>query len=307
MPADEVGADVELVRLLLAEQFPELATRSLAALANGWDNAVFRLGENLVVRLPRRLFAAELIGHEQRWLPELAPALPLPIPVPLFVGRPSPIYPWSWSITPFLTGRIAAGEFDLDLNQVARTLAVFLARLHHPAPADAPINPVRGVPLRQRTDSFQANLALISSGVDPEAAEALWRVALSAERWTLPPVWVHGDLHPANLLSDHGELVAVLDFGDLTAGDPATDLAVAWMLFPPAERVTFWNSYAAAAGHPVDAALQVRARGWALTLGTVFVARSADNPVMAAIGANTLEAVLTTHRWRSSGSETAGT
>lgn len=292
MPADEVGADVELVRLLLAEQFPELATRSLAALANGWDNAVFRLGENLVVRLPRRRFAAELIGHEQRWLPELAPALPLPIPVPLFVGRPSPIYPWSWSITPFLTGRIAAGEFDLDLNQVARTLAVFLARLHRPAPADAPINPVRGVPLRHRTASFRANLASTPAGTDTDAAEDLWRHASSAEPWDRPPVWVHGDLHPANLLTEHGTLAAVIDFGDLTAGDPATDLAVAWMLFPPAERVTFWNSYAAAADHPVDAALRLRARGWALHLGTVFVARSADNPVLAAIGATTVSAVL---------------
>lgn len=292
MPAAEVCIDVELVRRLLAEQFPELATRSLTVLANGWDNALFRLGEDLLVRLPRRLFAAELIGHEQQWLPELAPELPLPIPVPHFVGRPSPIYPWPWSMTPFLTGRIAAEETHLDLDLVARTLGDFLAQLHRPAPSHAPINPVRGVPLQQRTASFHANLARTPAGTDTDAAEELWRDALSVEPWTRPQVWVHGDLHPANLLTDHGQLVAVLDFGDLTAGDPATDLAVAWMLFRPAERVVFWSCYAAAAGHPVEAALQVRARGWALALGTVFVARSADNPVMAAIGAKTIKAVL---------------
>ena len=292
MPSDEVGADAELVRRLLTEQMPELADRSLTVLANGWDNVVFRLGDDLLVRVPRRLFAADLISHEQRWLPELAPDLPLPIPVPCFVGRPSAVFPWPWSITPFLTGRIAAEESHLDLDQVARTLADFLARLHRPAPSDAPVNPVRGVPLLHRTVSFRANLASTPAGTDTDAAEELWRHASSAEPWDRPPVWVHGDLHPANLLTEHGTLAAVIDFGDLTAGDPATDLAVAWMLFPPAERVTFWNSYAAAADHPVDAALRLRARGWALHLGTVFVARSADNPVLAAIGATTVSAVL---------------
>lgn len=297
MPAAELAVDVELVRRLLAEQIPELAGRSLTVLANGWDNVLFRLGNDLLVRLPRRLFAAELIGHEQQWLPTLAPKLPLPIPVPRFAGRPSPTYPWFWSITTFLAGRIVAEECHLDLDQVARALAGFLARLHRPAPPDAPINPDRGVPLQQRVESFYANLALTGrEDIDADAAEALWRVVLSAEPWSLPPVWVHGDLHPANLLTDHARLVAVLDFGDLTAGDPATDLAVAWMLFPPTERLVFWSCYAAAAGHPVEVALQVRARGWALALGTVFVARSADNPVMAAIGASTLEAVLSPHQ-----------
>lgn len=292
MPAAEIGVDVGLVRRLLAEQFPELAPRPLTVLANGWDNALFRLGEDLLVRLPRRRVAADLIGHEQRWLPALAAEQPLPIPVPLLVGRPSATFPWPWSITVFFTGLTAAAEPRPDLDHAARALGGFLARLHRPAPSDAPVNPVRGVPLQQRTESLHANLALISEAIDTEAAEELWRVALAAEPWALPPVWVHGDLHPANLLTNDGALVAVLDFGDLTAGDPATDLAVAWMLFPPAERATFWNSYAAAAGHPVGEALRLRAHGWALHLGAVFVARSTDNPVMAAIGVETVSAVL---------------
>lgn len=292
MPAADIAVDVELVRRLLAEQFPELAPRSLTVLSNGWDNALFRLGEELLVRLPRRLFAADLISHEQRWLPALAAELPLPIPAPRFVGRPSATFPWPWSITSFFAGVVAAEETRPDLDQLARALGDFLARLHRRAPADAPINPARGLPLQQRTEAFRANLALSAAAIDTNTAERMWRDALSAEPWTRPPVWVHGDLHPANLLTDRGKLVAVLDFGDLTAGDPATDLAVAWMLFPPAERVMFWQTYAAAADHPVDAALQLRAHGWALNLGTVFVARSDDNPVMAAIGAKTIRAVL---------------
>jgi aminoglycoside phosphotransferase (APT) family kinase protein len=216
----------------------------------------------------------------------------LPVPVPVRVGHPSARYPWPWSITRYVAGGIAAGAPLLDSHAVAQALGAFLAALHRPAPVDAPVNPFRGVALEQRDDSFRANLEHAGDAVDVARCTEAWDAALAAGPWQHPPVWIHGDLHPANVLVDSGQVSAIIDFGDITSGDPATDLAIAWMLLPAGDRPTFWASYADRAAHAVDRALTVRASGWALALGMVFVARSADNALMRRIGVQTVQAVL---------------
>ena len=169
-----------------------------------------------------------------------------------------------------------------------------LGALHAPAPADAPLNPFRGVPLRARAENFEANLHMVSEWVDAAAVERVWAGALAASGYAGPPVWLHGDLHPANILVHDGRVSGVIDFGDITSGDPAVDLAVAWMLLPPRLHGAFRAAYLAAGGAPGSAedAVWTRAKGWALNLAVVFLAHSADNPQLMAVGRGTLEAVL---------------
>ncbi|WP_236654318.1 aminoglycoside phosphotransferase family protein [Streptacidiphilus anmyonensis] len=287
MPAAEVDVSVGLVRRLLDEQHPDLAGLGVEVLANGWDNLVCRLGAEFLVRLPRRAVAAELLAHEQRWLPRLAARLPLPVPVPVRTGQPSEAYPWAWSIVPYLPGRIAATTPPDDLGAAATALGGFLAALHTPAPADAPVSAFRGIPLAGRAEGVLAALAHVPDAADREAARRVWEGALAAPTWDGPPLWLHGDLHPANLLVDRGRLSALIDFGDLTSGDPATDLAVAWMLLPREQRADLRRAYGRA-----DDATWERARGWALALGLVFLGHSADNPLMAGIGERAFRAAL---------------
>jgi aminoglycoside phosphotransferase (APT) family kinase protein len=288
MPAAEVDVSAELVRQLLAEQHPDLAGLALGVLANGWDNLVCTVGADLLARLPRRAQAAELVAREQRWLPVLAPRLPLPIPAPVRVGRPAGGFPWSWSVVPFFPGQVAALAPPDDRALAAVALGEFLAALHLPAPPAAPVNPFRGGPLADRAGRVTEQLGLIASGPDAGAALAVWASAVEAALWPGPPAWVHGDLHPANIVVDAGRISAVIDFGDLTCGDPATDLSVAWMLFTASERVIFRQAYGKA-----DDQTWARARGWALSLALVFLTYSADNPLMAGIGQRTFREVLT--------------
>lgn len=287
MPAAEVDVGPGVVRALLAEQFPDLAELPLSELAYGWDNAIFRLGEDLTVRVPRRVLAAELVEHEQRWLPTLAPRLPLPIPAPVRAGRPGAAYPWSWSVCPWLPGEVATRRSPDDPVAAAETLGAFLAALHHAAPVDAPANPFRGVPLAERDDVVKQRAVQVGDLIHVPSVMALWSELVTVSPWAGPPVWLHGDLHPANVLVDDGRISAVIDFGDITAGDPATDLAVAWMLFPEAVRATF----RAAAGN-VDDDTWARARGWALSLALAYLANSANNPMFAALGERVITAAL---------------
>jgi aminoglycoside phosphotransferase (APT) family kinase protein len=290
MPAAEIDIDEALVRSLLRVQHPDLAGRPLIPLAFGWDNVLFRLGHDLLVRLPRRALAAPLVAHELRWLPELAPLLPLPIPAPVRAGVPSPEYPWSWTIVPWFEGTTALAQPPVDPEATASSLGSFLAALHQPAPPDAPANPFRGVPLTDRQERFDESLELLDGRVDAPRMRALWADLCSADPWPGPPVWVHGDVHPGNLIVAGGALVAVADWGDLTAGDPASDLAGAWMLLPASARPTFRS--AAGAHRPLDDHTWARARAWALALGAVILANSADNPAYAGLGERTLAAAL---------------
>lgn len=288
MPAAEVAVDDALVRRLLACQFPEGAGLPLRLVANGWDNVVYRLGDRLAVRLPRRLAAAELVLNEQRWLPALAPRLPLSVPTPVLAGRPADGYPWPWSVVPWLPGGIAADTPLADPTAATDSLGRFVAALHQPAPAEAPQNPVRGCPLAHRQEAVTERLARVGPGLAPgerDALAAAWAEGLATPVWDGPALWLHGDLHPANLLVDgRGRLSAVIDFGDLTAGDPATDLAVAWMLF---DATDVRARFLAAAGQPDDATVR-RARAWAVNLALAMAASSADNPTMAGVARRTI-------------------
>jgi aminoglycoside phosphotransferase (APT) family kinase protein len=295
MPAAEVDVSADLVRRLLADQHPDLARLPVEFLANGWDNELYRVGDGLVARLPRRALGAQIIKNEQRWLPGLAPRLPLPIPRPERTGVPACGYPYSWSVVPYLPGVPASAASSFDPAAAAAAVGGFLGALHVPAPADAPANPFRGVPLAERASTFAANLALIGGQVDRDAVLRAWVAALTAPGYDGPPVWLHGDLHPANILVNDGQVSGVIDFGDITAGDPASDLSVSWMLLPPDCHATFWSAYQAAsgrAGGPAGDALRARARGWALNLAVVFLAHSEDNPVLRQVGRRTLSAVL---------------
>lgn len=292
MPQAEVDIDESLVRRLLGDQNPDLADLELRELGHGWDNVMYRLGEDLTVRLPRRQFAVELLEKEQRWLWILAEGLPVRVPVPLRHGTPTSYFPWPWSIGPWLPGEMAATAEGNQSPELAQDLAEFLAALHQEAPPNAPINPLRGVPLGHRSVRFHEHLAALSGEMSlshQHQFAALWDDLVESPAWNRPPVWVHGDLHPANLLLERGRLGAVLDFGDLCAGDPATDLAVAWMLFGDAQRSQFREAAGPAAQCPHT---WQRALGWALALGVACSANSADNPLIAGIGRRTLGEVL---------------
>ena len=287
MPAADVVVDERLVRGLLLEQHPDLAGLPLTDPVFGWDNVMFRLGGELQVRLPRRLVSAPLIAREQRWLPELAPRLPLPIPAPVRVGVPGNGYPWAWSICRWLPGAPAAAEPPRDANRAAETLGAFLRALHLPAPTEAPYNQFRGIPLVERDEAMQQGLSRLADAVDAGGVRELWADSLAVPPWTAAPVWLHGDLHPANVLVHDGVVSAVIDFGDITAGDPATDLSVAWMMLPAGAR-----SVLRAAAGEVEDDTWARARGWALSLAVAILAGSANNSVMRGIARRTLDAVL---------------
>jgi aminoglycoside phosphotransferase (APT) family kinase protein len=287
MPAAEVEVDVALVRALLEEQHPDLADRPLSVVANGWDNAMVRVGDDLAARLPRREPARSLIEHEQRWLPELAPRLPLPVPAPVRVGRPGAGYPWPWSIVPWFEGAPALVAPPRDQVAAAEALGRFLAALHQPAPPDAPTNPYRGVPLAGLRDRITRDAIEHVGGIDREQVRARWARFLEVPLWDRPPVWLHGDPHPGNVVVHEGAVSAVVDFGDITAGDPASDLAVAWMHFGPEARAPFRSACGG-----VDEDTWQRAHGWALALGLVIGAHSADNPAYAALAHRTIAAAL---------------
>lgn len=290
-PGAEVTISEDLVRGLIADQHPDLADLPLSPAAEGWDNQVWRLGPDLAVRLPRRAQAAPLVVAEQRWLPLLAPRLPVPVPAPVRVGLPGRGFPWPWSVVPWLVGRRASQDPDPTGRPLLPGLVELVVALHQPAGPDAPVNPFRGGPLATRDEVVRRRLeeldAAYPGGVDPLLA--VWEDALAAEAWAGGPRWLHGDLHPGNLLvTPAGVLAGVLDFGDLTAGDPATDLAVAWMVFDVDTRAEF-AARLRAAGHLDDATWR-RARGWALAFG-LLLAGLGDDAEYAAVGHRTLAGV----------------
>ncbi len=286
-PAAEVAIDEPLVRRLLRAQHADLGERPIRIVAEGFDNVLARLGDDLVVRLPRRALAAPLIEHEQRWLPVLGRRLPLPIPVPVRVGGAGAGFPWRWSVCPWFAGTNAAAVPLSSPAAAAEALAGFVAALHEPAPADAPANPLRGVPLATRDRAVRSSLDVLGTTVDQAALRARWERACALPPWNGAPLWLHGDLHPGNVLVRDGSVAAVVDFGDLTAGDPATDLAVAWMLFTPPVRARFRRALGG-----VDATTWQRAAGNALAHGLACLARSAEAPLLARMGRRTIAAVL---------------
>jgi aminoglycoside phosphotransferase (APT) family kinase protein len=257
-PDAEVPINEDLVRQLLDDQHPELSRLPLQLCDAGWDNVMWRLGADLAVRMPRRQIAAPLIVNEQRWLPELAVGLPLATPVPLYTGRPTRYYPWHWSVVPWLEGAPGDRTPPTDPEATAEALARFLAAMHRPAPVDAPYNPYRSGPVGGRRDTFEERLSRLADRIDGPAIRKVWEAGASAPAHPGPPLWVHGDLHPANTLVHGGHVVAVIDFGDLCAGDPAVDLGAAYLSLTDRGIERFWAAYG-----ETDPALVRRSLGWA--------------------------------------------
>ncbi|MEV4897604.1 aminoglycoside phosphotransferase family protein, partial [Nonomuraea sp. NPDC055795] len=252
--------DAALASRLVDSQFPQWAGLPLDLVdPGGSDHMIYRLGEELAVRLPRHSGAIEQAAKELEWLPRLAPHLPLAIPVPVAVGRPDFGYPWPWGVSRWLEGEVATVEALADSGEAAAELAAFLLALQGFAAVPGSVPP--GESLAARDRSTRAAIARADGAFDGAAMTALWEEALAAPEWGRDPVWFHGDFHTGNLLTVGGRLSAVIDFGGLGAGDPACDLTIAYTLMSPAARTAF------RAALDVDEATWLRGRGWALTTG----------------------------------------
>ncbi|MBV7699802.1 aminoglycoside phosphotransferase family protein [Streptomyces sp. TRM70350] len=263
MHADEVDLDASLVRGLIAGQFPQWAELPVRRLeSSGTENAMFRLGDELVVRLPRHPGAVGDVAHELRWLPELGPRLPLDTPRPVGRGEPGAGFPFPWSVYRWLEGRNpVAGALD-EPERLAEDLAEFVVALRRVDAGGGPPNH-RGVPLAARDEPTRAAVEQLAGRVDTDAMTALWEEALRAPEYAGPPVWAHGDLSPGNVLVSGARLSAVIDFGLAGVGDPAVDLIVAWNLLPAGARETFRQIVGA------DDAEWARGRGWALSISLI--------------------------------------
>ena len=278
MTTTDVEITADLVRDLLREQHPDLADLPLRLGARGWDNQLWRLGDDLAVRLPWATDGADaLLRKEHAWLPGLAPLLPLPVPVPQRLGEPGALFGRPWIVTTWVPGE-PADRAPVTATGAAEDLAAFLSALHRPAPDGAPTGRGRGGPLAQHTDGFEHGLAqVVERGLvaDPDPVRAVWQDAVDAPAWDGPPVWLHADLHPANVLTADGGLCGVVDFGDLCAGDPAYDLAGAWRLLPDGAVDRFDAGYRPGA----DDATRRRARGWAAgtAIGGLLVGHAGDH------------------------------
>ncbi len=291
-PAAEIEIDAVLVRRLLAEQAPAFANLELEFLASGWDNTILTLGPHHLVRVPRRQAAVDLVEHEQRWLPTLAPQLPIAVPVPEVFGRPTAFFPWPWSVVAHVDGLDAISAPPNSANAV-EVMAGFFSAMHVVAPADAPLNPWRGGPLIERIDVTERRFDLLTdrlvNKVDIDKLRSLWQKAIGAEAHAGPPLWIHGDVHPGNVIVRDGQIVSVIDFGDLTSGDPATDLGSAWMFFDRFDRLRLRQLLA------VDPATWDRARGWALSVSLAIAENSDDNPRYRAMSERTLARIAHDH------------
>lgn len=296
-PAAEVSINHDLVETLINEFVPELKGQRVEYQQAGWDNEIHRVGNDHAVRLPRREAAAHLVQHEQDWLPELAEVLPLPIPTPTYAGKAAFGFPWPWSVVPWLPGVPLAHAPSINPEALMTQLAEFLNALHVPAPEKAPKNPYRGVPLVDKAESVIENIEICFDefeklGTTSQRVKDTWIDLIDAPAFGTEPVWLHGDLHPLNMLVRSGKLSAVIDFGDICAGDPATDIAVAWMVFDDEPDRAAFRKLLTVDGHAVDVHTWRRAQAWALALALAYLANSADEPTLRRIGSRTLRNVV---------------
>ncbi|HXC56901.1 MAG TPA: aminoglycoside phosphotransferase family protein [Rhizomicrobium sp.] len=291
----EIDTDAALVRRLLAAQFPRWAHLPVTPVASsGTDNAMYRLGADLAVRLPRIPWAVLPLEKEILWLPRLAPHLPVAISLPLAAGVPGEGYPWRWSICRWLSGANPVPGRIADEPRLALDLAAFLRALRgidaRLGPAPGRHNFARGEALARRDAAVRKAALAWQDQFDVAAVTAIWNEALKAPAWSAAPVWLHGDLSAGNLLVGDDGLAGVIDFGCLGVGDPAGDLIVAWSLFSAEGRAAFRAALA------VDMASWARGRGWALAtaLNTLPYYRD-TNPAIVAGAARTLGAILADH------------
>jgi len=276
MHANEIEIDADLVQHLIKSQCPQWAGLPLKRVESaGTDNALFRLGDELVVRLPRIDWAISDVHKEHEHLPQLAKHLPVEIPTPIFMGSPDLGYPWSWSIYSWIEGENpVVGEFD-NPELLATELTEFITALHNIDSAGGP-PASRGVPLVQRNEPTRKAISELEGMINTRAVTEFWEEALKTPDWTGSPVWIHADLSPGNLLLRDGRLSAVIDFGCLGVGDPACDMIPAWNLLPKKSRDHFRRALG------VDDATWARGRCWALSIALIQLPYYKDtNPVLA--------------------------
>lgn len=290
MHPDEVEIDAGLVLRLIAGQHPRWSSLPVEpVLPRGTDNALYRLGSDLVVRLPRREINVASLRTELEWLPRLAPRLPLAIPEPLATGSAGPEFPFPWAVYRWIDGVPATPEHVRDEREAALDLAGFIAALRRCDASGGPPPGSRGGPLAPRDAAVRRALTVLGDEVDAAAVLAPWDEALRAPAWEGPGVWVHGDLDARNVIARDGRIGAVIDFGSLAVGDPACDVMVAWKMLSPATRPSF------RAALDADDATWTRARGWALSQAVIALGyyTRETNAVLVGEARRWLEAVLT--------------
>jgi aminoglycoside phosphotransferase (APT) family kinase protein len=265
---DEVDIDTTLVTGLLADQFPQWARLPIRYVtASGTDNATFRVGDDLSVRLPRTPRHTGQVEKDLTWMPRLAPHLPLAVPEPLAAGTPTGDYPFTWGVYRWLPGTTFRLDQLDDPQAGARRLADFLHHLQQidttgaPTPPDSPFS--RGTPLAARDSLFREAVDQLRDDFDTGLVLAAWEQSLAADTWTGPPRWIHGDLMPGNVLIADGRLTAIIDFGTAWAADPAADILAAWHLWRGPTRQAFRDAL------DTDDDAWVRARGWTLSLAMI--------------------------------------
>jgi len=287
MHADELPIDAALVAGLVAAQFPEWAALPLEPVRYfGTDNAIYRLGEELAVRLPRREHNVLGLRKELRWLPRLAPLLPLAIPEPVAEGAPGAGYPLEWAIYRWLPGEPAyEAPPAAPRPELVALLAAFRSISLPDGPPPGPHNAYRGAPLEPGDEIVRARISELGLGRE---ALAVWEAALEAGEWQGEPVWLHGDLDVRNLLVVDGRLGGVVDFGTLGVGDPAADVMVAWKMLTATERDVFRRDL------EIDEATWARSRGCALAqaVGALAYYTDENNPILVREARNWLAAVL---------------
>ncbi|CDX55921.1 Aminoglycoside phosphotransferase [Mesorhizobium plurifarium] len=286
--------DTDLVRRLVDAQFPQWRDLPVCPVASGgWDNRTFHLGDEMTVRLPSAAAYSLQVEKEQRWLPKLAPCLPLPIPTPLAMGEPGEGYPWRWSVYRWIEAETAKNARIADLGVFALSLADFLVALRGIDPVDGPApgrhNFYRGGPLTVYDGQVRQAITALEDRIDAQAAATVWETALAAT-WSGSPVWFHGDVASGNLLVEDGSLSAVIDFGTSGVGDPSCDLAITWTFFEGASREAFRARVA------VDDATWARGRGWALWKALITVAGHDANQAEAERQRSVIDEVLADHQ-----------
>lgn len=287
MHRGEVPTDVGLVRRLLEDQLPHWAQLPIRSVRSpGTVNALYRLGDTMVVRLPRHERWIEDIDLLHRWLPFLKPQLPIAIPAPLAKGDPGHDYPFRWSVYSWIDGATPPLDGTADSQDLATDLAGFISALHNLDPTDAPAAE-RGGPVSERDDRTRRAIASLEGRIDSDAVTAAWEASLAAEDWNGSPVWIHGDLLPSNVLVDRGRLSGVIDFGGIGVGDPACDLLAAWSLLSARSRTVFRATVGA------DAATWLRGRGWALSIALIILPYYSDtNPAYVTTATRIVREVL---------------
>jgi aminoglycoside phosphotransferase (APT) family kinase protein len=285
---EEADIDTSLVRRLVDAQFPQWAGLPLTEVVSaGTSNAMYRLGEDMAVRLPRRAGSAQDVEKEHRWLPLLAGALPVAVPTPLGKGNPGEGYPWPWSVYRWLDGANPAPGGTPEPTLLARDLAEFVTVLRGVDATGGPAS-YRSEPLAQRDEVTRSAIHELRAELDGDGVTAVWERALRAHGWAGPSVWIHADLQPGNVLVADGRLSAVIDFGCLGLGDPAVDLIAAWYLLPARAREVFRT------GSGADDDAWARGRGWALSVALLELRHYREsNPVMASIARHVIAELLT--------------